>query len=130
MTRPPALIPKAEVAEVPFTAFRSRRKAERIPGRLIVRRIPDLNPRQVEQPTLWRPAGLMSAGNEGGTPTFRPAPVDEHIRSACTDVFGIVVVAGRAGCGEIGGLVRLEGLSHVSSTRSSRSTVVSTGATR
>lgn len=50
-------ISKAEVAEIEFTAFRSRKKAERIPGRLVVRRIPDLNPRQVEQPTLfdtWR----------------------------------------------------------------------------
>lgn len=46
-------ISKAEVAEVPFTAFRSRKKTERIDGRLVVRRIPDLNPRQVEQPTLF-----------------------------------------------------------------------------
>ncbi|XNS26143.1 IS1380 family transposase [Citricoccus nitrophenolicus] len=35
---------KAEVAEVPFTAFTSRKKAERIPGRLVVRKIPELNP--------------------------------------------------------------------------------------
>jgi hypothetical protein len=51
------LISKAEVAEIEFTAFRSRKQAERITGRLVVRRIPDLNPRQVEQPTLfdtWR----------------------------------------------------------------------------
>ena len=47
------LISKAEVAEVPFTAFRSRKKAEQIVGRLVVRRIPDLNPTQVEQPTLF-----------------------------------------------------------------------------
>lgn len=50
-------VSRAEVAEVPFTAFRSRKQAERVPGRLVVRRIPDLNPRQVEQPTLfdtWR----------------------------------------------------------------------------
>lgn len=47
------LISKAEVAEVPFTAFRSRKKAERVDGRLVVRRIPDLNPRQVDQPTLF-----------------------------------------------------------------------------
>jgi hypothetical protein len=46
-------ISKAEVAEVPFTAFRSRKKAERIDGRLVVRRIPDLNPTRVEQPTLF-----------------------------------------------------------------------------
>jgi len=50
-------ISKAEVAEVPFTAFRSRRKSEQVTGRLVVRRIPDLNPKKIEQPTLfdtWR----------------------------------------------------------------------------
>jgi hypothetical protein len=36
-------ISRAEVAEIPFTAFASRRTAERVPGRLVVRRIPDLN---------------------------------------------------------------------------------------
>ena len=36
-----------------FTAVRSRRKAERITGRVAVRRIPDLTPRQKEQPTLF-----------------------------------------------------------------------------
>ena len=46
-------ISKAEVAEVPFVAFRSRKIAERVEGRLVVRRIPDLNPKQVEQPTLF-----------------------------------------------------------------------------
>jgi hypothetical protein len=47
------LISKAEVAEVPFTAFRSRKKSEQVAGRLVVRRIPDLNPNKVEQPTLF-----------------------------------------------------------------------------
>lgn len=47
------LISKAEVAEVTFTAFRSRKKAEHVEGRLVVRRIPDLNPKQLEQPTLF-----------------------------------------------------------------------------
>ncbi len=37
-------ISRAEVAEVSFTAFTSKRKAEQVPGRLVVRRIPDLNP--------------------------------------------------------------------------------------
>ena len=36
-----ALISRAEVAEIPFTAFATR--TGRLPGRLIVRRIPDLN---------------------------------------------------------------------------------------
>ena len=33
----------AEVAEIPFTAFGSKKKSEQVPGRLVVRRIPDLN---------------------------------------------------------------------------------------
>jgi hypothetical protein len=37
-------ISSAEVAEIPFTAFSSRRLSERIEGRLVVRRIPELNP--------------------------------------------------------------------------------------
>jgi hypothetical protein len=37
-------ISRAEVAEIPFTAFTSKKKAEQVPGRLVVRRIPDLNP--------------------------------------------------------------------------------------
>ena len=51
-------ISRAEVAEIPFTAFTSRKKSEQVPGRLVVRRIPDLNPKAVAgQPTLfdtWR----------------------------------------------------------------------------
>jgi hypothetical protein len=37
-------ISTAEVAEIPFTAFAAQKKANQIPGRLVVRRIPDLNP--------------------------------------------------------------------------------------
>src|SRR3954470_24527799 len=51
-------ISKAQVAEVPFTAFVSHKKADRIGGRLIVRRIPELNPHKSDgQETLfdsWR----------------------------------------------------------------------------
>ena len=36
-------ISRAEVAEIPFTAFTSKKKAEQVTGRLVVRRIPDLN---------------------------------------------------------------------------------------
>ena len=36
-------VSRAEVAEVPFTAFTSAKKAERVTGRLVVRRIPDFN---------------------------------------------------------------------------------------
>jgi hypothetical protein len=34
---------RAEVAEIPFTAFVAQKKTNHVPGRLIVRRIPDLN---------------------------------------------------------------------------------------
>jgi hypothetical protein len=37
-------ISRAEVAEVPFTAFVSRPQQDQVEGRLVVRRIPDLNP--------------------------------------------------------------------------------------
>jgi hypothetical protein len=38
-------VSRAEVAEVPFTAFSTKRATERVTGRLVVRRIPDLNPK-------------------------------------------------------------------------------------
>lgn len=51
-------ISRAEVAEIPFTAFTSKKTSEQIPGRLVVRRIPDLNPKKNQgQATLfdtWR----------------------------------------------------------------------------
>ncbi len=51
------LISRAEVAEVPYTAFTSK-KGQQISGRLVVRRIPELGPTALrEQPTLfdtWR----------------------------------------------------------------------------
>jgi hypothetical protein len=37
-------VSRAEVAEIGFTAFTSKKKAEQVGGRLVVRRIPDLNP--------------------------------------------------------------------------------------
>lgn len=47
-------ISAAEVAETPFTAFSSRKQGERIPGRLVVRRIPDLNPHaSAGQPAIF-----------------------------------------------------------------------------
>ncbi len=51
-------VSRAEVAEIPFTAFSSKKASERVPGRLVVRRIPDLNPKKASgQSTLfdtWR----------------------------------------------------------------------------
>lgn len=53
-----AWISRAEVAEIGFTAFSSRTARQQVPGRLVVRRIPDLNPTSGDgQPTLfdvWR----------------------------------------------------------------------------
>ncbi len=46
-------ISNAEVAEIGFTAFRSRKKAEHVTGRLIVRRIPDLSPKHLDMSTLF-----------------------------------------------------------------------------
>jgi len=37
-------VSRAEVAEIEFTAFTSKKKADHVTGRLVVRRIPDLNP--------------------------------------------------------------------------------------
>jgi hypothetical protein len=39
-------ISTAEVAEIPFTAFATQKKAHCVPGRLVVRRIPDLRPKK------------------------------------------------------------------------------------
>jgi hypothetical protein len=43
------LVSDAEVAEVPFTAFTSRRKGEQVTARLIVRRVKRLNPMTVPE---------------------------------------------------------------------------------
>jgi hypothetical protein len=51
-------ISKAEVAEIDFTAFTSHPKAQQVPGRLVIRRIPDLSVKDgPAEPTLfdtWR----------------------------------------------------------------------------
>lgn len=53
-------ISRAEVAEISFTAFSAQKKADHVPGRLVVRRIPDFNAeknRAAGQDTLfdvWR----------------------------------------------------------------------------
>jgi Transposase DDE domain group 1 len=46
-------VSRAEVAEIGFTAFSSRTAAEQVAGRLVVRRIPDLNPTSDGQGTLF-----------------------------------------------------------------------------
>ena len=50
-------VSRAQVAEIPFTAFGRRRPSEQVRGRLVVRRIPDLNKAGSGQETLfdtWR----------------------------------------------------------------------------
>jgi Transposase DDE domain len=51
-------VSRAEVAEIPLTAFATQKHSLRVPGRLVVRRIPDLNPHARDgQATLfdtWR----------------------------------------------------------------------------
>jgi hypothetical protein len=60
-------ISRAEVAETPFTAFSSRKKAEQVTGRLVVRRIPDLNrpanPDQAPLFDLWRYHALFTTSD-------------------------------------------------------------------
>lgn len=46
-------VSRAEVAEVPFTAFTSRAKKDHVTGRLVVRRIPELNKKDLQHPTLF-----------------------------------------------------------------------------
>jgi hypothetical protein len=51
-------ISRAEVAEIEFVAFTSKKKADQVPGRLVVRRIPDLAPKsdcgQASLFNVWR----------------------------------------------------------------------------
>ena len=63
----------AEVAEIDFVAFTSKKKADQMPGRLVVRRIPDLAPTsQDTQATLfdvWRHHAFFTT-----TPERSPTP--------------------------------------------------------
>ena len=74
-------ISRAEVAEIGFTAFTSRKNSEQVPGRLVVRRIPDLNPKAVAgQPTLfdtWRFHAFFTTSTLD-TVTF--PPIYGHLR--------------------------------------------------
>ena len=71
-----AWISAAEVAEIGYTAFSSRPTAEQVPGRLVVRRIPDANAEQKKatgQGTLfdtWRFHAFFTTTS----PTDQPTP--------------------------------------------------------
>ena len=60
-------ISRAEVAEVPFTAFAAQKKADHVLGRLVVRRIPDFN---AEKNRTARPDTCSTYG--GSTPSSPP----------------------------------------------------------
>jgi hypothetical protein len=66
-------VSRAEVAEIPFTAFSSRKRSEQVPGRLVVRRIPDLNAKGGEgQGTLfdtWRFHAFFTTTNPAAMDT-------------------------------------------------------------
>jgi hypothetical protein len=66
-------ISRAEVAEIDFTAFSGQKKTDQVPGRLVVRRIPDLNPKATDgQDTLfevWRFHAFFTTTDAGVTDT-------------------------------------------------------------
>ncbi len=83
-------ISNAEVAGVPFVAFRSRKIAERVEGRLVVRRIPDLNPNKMDQPTLFdtfrhhaffTTTDKQSMGTVGADKTHRGHAIIEQVHA-------------------------------------------------
>lgn len=59
-------ISRAEVAEIDFTAFAEQKKVDRVPGRLIVRRIPDVNAEK------HRPARTPCSTCGASTPSSPP----------------------------------------------------------
>ncbi len=56
-------------AEVAFTAFSSKKKAEQVPGRLVVRRIPDLTPRTARVSRHCSTPGASTPSSPPPTPT-------------------------------------------------------------
>jgi hypothetical protein len=62
------LISDAEIAEIPYTAFTSRRKADHIEARLIVRRVKRLNPTLIKpKTTKTTPKATAEAPSEATT---------------------------------------------------------------
>ncbi len=62
-------VSRAEVAEVPFTAFASQPKKHHVPGRLVVRRIPDLNPKAQAARSRCSPPGATTPSSPPPTLT-------------------------------------------------------------
>ena len=59
-------ISRAEVAVISFSAFSAQKKADQVPGRLVVRRIPDVNPRANH--------GRRRSSTAGASPPSSPPP--------------------------------------------------------
>jgi len=83
-------ISRSEVAEIGFTTFAAQKKPDRVPGRLIVLRIPDFNAEKNKtagQDTLfavWRFHAFFTTTaitqDSSGTPG-QPGPADRHALS-------------------------------------------------
>jgi hypothetical protein len=75
------LISKAEVAEIPYTAFASK-KHTAITGRLVVRRIPELGPKALrDTPTLfdtWRFHAFFTTADESDLDTITADRTHRH----------------------------------------------------
>ena len=65
-------VSRAEVAEIGFTAFTSKKTGRAGPGRLVVRRIPDLNP--AEEGTGSPPCSTPGGSTPSSPPPTRPRP--------------------------------------------------------
>jgi len=84
-------VSRAEVAEIAFTAFTSKKKADQVTGRLVVRRIPDLNEgKKNGQDTLfdtWRfhafftTADPEAAGTVAADKTHRAHAIIEQVHA-------------------------------------------------
>jgi hypothetical protein len=72
----------AEVAETPYTAFASKKKSEQVTGRLIVRRIPDLNPKaapgQASLFDTWRFHAFFTTTPDGTADTVTADKTHRH----------------------------------------------------
>ena len=77
-------ISRAEVAEVPFTAFSAQKKSEQVLGRLVVRRIPDFNAdkhKAAGQDTLfdvWRFHAFFTTADPGVLDTVAADKTHRH----------------------------------------------------
>jgi len=73
-------ISRAEIAEIDFTAFSGQKKAEQVPGRLVVRRIPDLNttPGQGTLFEAWRFHAFFTTTDPGVLDTVAADKTHRH----------------------------------------------------